>query len=222
MVFDPLIDKMELDPREVRVLGCLIEKALSTPDYYPMTLNALTTACNQKTNRDPVVDYDTSDVAEAIDSLQRKRLVGNASSAHDRTAKYRHALAEAMHLDESQLAVLSSLMVRGPETVGELRGRTTRLHEFDSLEEVEGVLDRLAQREPPLVTQLPRRPGQKEARYAHLFSGEPDADAAPHDPHSPRAEMEERINALEQQVEDLRARLDDYAEAFKTFRSQFE
>ena len=222
MVFDPLIDKMELDPREVRVLGCLIEKALSTPDYYPMTLNALTTACNQKTNRDPVVDYDTSDVAEAIDSLQRKRLVGNASSAHDRTAKYRHALAEAMHLDEPQLAVLSSLMVRGPETVGELRGRTTRLHEFDSLEEVEGVLDRLAQREPPLVKQLPRRPGQKEARYAHLFSGEPDADAAPHDPHSPRAEMEERINALEQQVEDLRARLDDYAEAFKTFRSQFE
>lgn len=222
MVFDPLIDKMELDAREVRVLGCLIEKALSTPDYYPMTLNALTTACNQKTNRDPVVDYDTSDVAEAIDGLQRKRLVGNASSAHDRTAKYRHALAEAMHLDEPQLAVLSSLMVRGPETVGELRGRTTRLHEFDSLEEVEGVLDRLAQREPPLVTQVPRRPGQKEARYAHLFSGEPDADAAPRDPHSPRPEMEERIRALEQQVEDLRARLDGYAEAFKTFRSQFE
>ena len=222
MVFHPLTDRMELDAREVRVLGCLIEKALSTPDYYPMTLNALTTACNQKTNRDPVVDYDGSDVAEAIDNLQRKRLVGNASSSHDRTAKYRHALAEAMHLDEPQLAVLSSLMVRGPETVGELRGRTTRLHEFDSLEEVEGVLDRLAQREPPLITQLPRRPGQKEARYAHLFSGQPDPDAILHNQGSPGAELEDRIAALEQHVEELRARLDEHSEAFEAFRSQFE
>lgn len=222
MVFDPLTDRMDLDAREVRVLGCLVEKALSTPDYYPMTLNALTTACNQKTNRDPVVDYDTGEVAEALDGLQRKRLVGNASSAHDRTAKYRHALAEAMHLDEPQLAVLSSLMVRGPETVGELRGRTTRLHEFETLEEVEGVLDRLAEREPPLVTQLPRRPGQKEARYAHLFGGEIDLEAMAHADDAGSGETEDRIAALEQQVDELRARLDEYAEAFESFRSQFE
>lgn len=202
------------------MLGCLVEKELSTPDYYPMTLNSLTTACNQKTNRNPVVEYDDPDVIEALDGLQRKRLVGNASSTHGRAAKYRHALAEAMNLSEPQRAVIASLLLRGPETVGELRGRTSRLHEFDSLEEVESVLEKLAQREPPLVTQLPRRPGQKEARYAHLLAGEPEIDDAP------RTGVEEglaaRVAELEEQVELLRVHLDEYIDSFETFRRQFE
>lgn len=220
MVFDPATDKVELDAREVRVLGCLIEKELSTPDYYPMTLNSLTTACNQKTNREPVVAYDDADVIDALDGLQRKRLVGNASSTYGRAAKYRHALAEAMNLSEPQLAALASLMLRGPETVGELRGRTTRLHEFDSLEAVEAVLDELARREPPLVMHLPRRPGQKEARYAHLFSGEPEIVD------TPRTGAEEglaaRVAELEERVELLRVHLDEYIDAFETFRREFE
>ena len=220
MVFDPATDKVELSAREVRVLGCLIEKELSTPDYYPMTLNSLTTACNQKTNREPVVEYEDSDVIEALDSLQRKRLVGNASSTHGRAAKYRHALAEAMNLSEPQRAVLASLLLRGPETVGELRGRTSRLHEFDSLEEVEAVLEKLIRREPPLAMQLPRRPGQKEARYAHLFAGEPEFDDSPRT--GADDGLEERVGELETQVALLRTQLDEYIDAFETFRRQFE
>ncbi len=220
MVFDPSKDKVELDASEVRVLGCLVEKELSTPDYYPMTLNSLTTACNQKTNREPVVEYDESDVVDALDGLQRKRLVGNASSSHGRAAKYRHALAEAMDLSTPQLAVIASLMLRGPETVGELRGRTSRLHEFDSLEDVEAVLNKLAQREPPLVTQRPRRPGQKEARYAHLFAGEPAIDPTPRT--GAEDGLESRVAELEERVELLRVHLDEYIDAFETFRRQFE
>lgn len=220
MVFDPSTDPVELDAREVRVLGCLIEKELSTPDYYPMTLNALTTACNQKTNREPVVEYSNSDVADALDGLQRKRLVGNASSSYDRAPKYRHALAEAMGLSEAQRSVLSSLMLRGPETVGELRGRTTRLHEFDSLEDVEAALDQLAQREPPVITHLPRRPGQKEARYAHLFAGEPEFDDSPRT--GARDGLEARVAELEEQLELLRVQLDEYIDSFESFRRQFE
>lgn len=220
MVFDPATEKVELDAREVRVLGCLVEKELSTPDYYPMTLNSLATACNQKTNREPVVEYGDSDVREALDGLQRKRLVGNASSTHGRAAKYRHALAEAMNLSEKQRSVLASLMLRGPETVGELRGRTTRLHEFDSLEDVEAVLDELAQRDPPLVTQLPRRPGQKEARYAHLFAGEPEIEIEPRT--GATEGLASRVDELEEKVELLRTHLDEYIDAFETFRRQFE
>lgn len=220
MVFDPSTEKVELDAREVRVLGCLVEKELSTPDYYPMTVNALTTACNQKTNREPVVEYDESDVLEALEGLQRMRLVGHASSTYGRAAKYRHALAEAMDLSEAKLAVLSSLMLRGPETVGELRGRTSRMHEFESLDEVEAVLDELSQREPPLAMQLPRKPGQKEARYVHLFSGEPDLE---YEPQTGAAHgLEARVAELEEEVSLLRVQLEEYIDAFETFRRQFE
>jgi uncharacterized protein YceH (UPF0502 family) len=212
---------LTLDAREVRVLGSLIEKELSTPDYYPMTLNSIATACNQKSNRDPVVDYEQSDIIDALDGLQRKRLVGNASSSHDRAAKYRHALAEVMDLKPPMLAVLSSLMLRGHETAGELRARTTRMHPFESLDEVDAVLGELSDRESPLVMQLPRRPGQKEARYAHLLAGEPvvndDDPTTPGDRHT-----EERLGDLEQQIEALRDRLDVLTDAFQTFRRQFE
>lgn len=220
MVFDPSTEKVDLDAREVRTLGCLIEKELSTPDYYPMTLNSLTSACNQKTNREPVVEYGDGDVIEALDGLQRKRIVGTASSSHGRALKYRHALAEAMNLGAPQLSVLASLMLRGPETVGELRGRTSRMHEFDALEDVEAVLEELMRRDPPLVTQLPRRPGQKEARYAHLLAGEPAVDTD--EPNQIRDGLESRITDLEHQVELLRVQLDEYIDAFETFRRQFE
>ncbi len=209
--------EVALDAREVRVLGCLIEKELSTPDYYPMTVNALVAACNQKTNREPVVDYSESDVVESLAGLQRKRLVGSASSSYGRAAKYRHALAEMMDLKEPQLAVLASLMLRGPETAGEVRARTGRMYAFESLEAVDAVLEELASRESPLVAGLPRRPGQKEARYMHLFS-DADESAMP----SARTEIEERVETLEQEVAALEEELADLRQAFRSFKKQFE
>ncbi|MEX1055911.1 MAG: YceH family protein [Rhodothermales bacterium] len=210
--------KLELSAPEVRVLGCLIEKELSTPDYYPMTVNALTAACNQKTNREPVVDYSESDVEDALEGLQRKRLVGHASSAYGRATKFRHALVEVMHLKRPHLAILASLMVRGPETVGEVRGRTTRMHEFETLEEVERVLGELGDWTPPLVAHLPRRPGQKEARYAHLLAGSVDLDTEI----APVTGTDQRLSELEAEVEALKGQMDDLRAAFDIFREQFE
>lgn len=209
-----------LDAAEVRVLGALVEKELSTPDYYPMTVNALTAACNQKTNRSPVVSFSDEDVERVLDALQRKRLVGTASGAYSRAARYRHALAEVYALDVPELAVLASLMLRGPETVGELRGRTTRMYAFDDLDTVEATLAGLAAREAPLVTRMPRRPGQKEERYAHLFAGEPEAEAEELTPGPYPGD--ERLEALEAEVAALREQLAALSSAFKAFRQQFE
>lgn len=224
MAAEPQIDarqrELNLEPREVRVLGALIEKELSTPDYYPMTINALRSACNQKTNRDPVVDYSETDVVEALDGLQRKRLIGNASSSHGRAAKYRHALAEVMDLERPQLAVLSSVLLRGPQTAGELRSHTNRMYAFESLDEVDGTLEDLANRQPALITEMPRRPGQKEVRYMHLFAGEPeDAPAA-----APAAGggPDDRVDALEQEMAGFREALDDLTRRFEAFKRQFE
>lgn len=212
--------EVELDEREIRVLGCLIEKELSTPDYYPMTINALASACNQKTNRDPVADYSESEVREAVESLQRKRLVGSASSSYGRVAKYRHALAEVLGLDESRRAVLASLMLRGPETSGEIRGRSSRMFEFASLEAVDAVLDEMSGGDRPLIAQLPKRPGQKEARFAHRFGDE--LDRAPESEAATSTSLQERVHALEGEVAVLRDSLVDLEEAFRTFRKQFE
>lgn len=223
MVDETSNQTLDLDDREIRVLGSLIEKELSTPDYYPMTVNALTTACNQKTNRDPVVEYDEADVVDALELLQRRRLVGHASSTYGRADKYRHALAEVLSLDRPQLAVLASIMLRGPQTIGELRGRTARMHEFDSLDAVEAVLDELQQRDPPLIVELPRRPGQKEARYSHLFGGPPEEAAetgAEGEYGSGRSGS--RIEALEDEIAELRRALDELTTRFDAFRSQFE
>jgi hypothetical protein len=218
MAVEASTQKIELAAPEIRVLGCLIEKELSTPDYYPMTVNSLISACNQKTNREPVVEYSESDVGDALDGLQRKRLVGHASSAYGRAEKFRHALAEVLHLRRPHLATLASLMVRGPETIGEIRGRTTRMYEFESLEEVEGVLRELSAWSPPLAVQLPRRPGQKEARFAHLFSGEIDLefDAAP------LTGTDQRLSELEAEVAGLKEQMTDLRVAFDQFREQFE
>lgn len=209
-----------LDFVETRVLGCLVEKDLATPEYYPLTLNALTVACNQKSNRDPVVSFTESQVDEALTSLQRKRLVGIQSGAGLRATKYRHTLKETLGLSREHLAILAELMLRGPQTVGELRGRTARMCPFDSLESVEQTLSELAGRESPLVQRLPRLTGQKGERYVQLLSGEPDMEALTTT--SPVSVEADRIVRLEEEVGDLQNRLQALEDQFADFRRQFE
>jgi uncharacterized protein len=211
---------------EVRVLGSLIEKELTTPDYYPLSLNALTNACNQTSNREPVVHYEENTVAGAVESLRRRSLVRVVQQSGSRVFKYRHLVNETLGLVSRQTAVFSVLMLRGPQTLGELRTRTARLAEFESLEDVETTLQQLIARQPsPLAAQLPRRPGQKELRYAHLLAGEVTYDILDHDQPasaheaSPRAD---RVTALEQAVEELRREVADLRGQLEAFRKQFE
>src|SRR5580698_1240012 len=162
---------------ETRVLGSLIEKDITTPDYYPLSLNALVNACNQKNNREPVMTLDESAVRDALACLQEKRLAGPASGADSRVTKFEHRLQEVYNFDRREIAVVCVLLLRGPQTPGELRSRTERMYHFEALEDVVSTLDRLAQREPSLARILPRQPGTKESRYTHLFSGEPPSPA---------------------------------------------
>src|SRR5436190_23727438 len=164
--------KFELNDAEVRVLGALVEKEIATPDYYPLSLNALTNACNQKSNRDPVLSLSESDVTQALDSLRDKGLARHVSSYDSRVPKYAHQLAEVFNFDRREIAVLCVLLLRGPQTPGELRSRTDRMYHFEALEDVISTLDRLAKREPPLAAILPRQPGTKESRYMHLFASQ--------------------------------------------------
>ena len=193
---------MEVGAVEIRVLGCLIEKQRTTPDQYPLSLNALRLACNQTTNRDPVVDYDERMIKAALDRMAHREWTRFASSAGSRALKYRHLLDEALGLSDAELAVLAVLMLRGPQTPGELKQRTERMHRFSSPAEVVQTLEGLAERE--LVRRLERRPGQKEERYQQLLGG---AEAAPEEP-APPPDFEARLSRLEAAVEDLRARLD--------------
>lgn len=210
---------MQLDPVEIRVLGCLIEKQRTTPDAYPLTLNALRLACNQSTNRDPVVDYDEAAVRDAAQSLGRRRLARLASGHTTRATKYRHLLHEALGLPPGELAVLSLLMLRGPQTPGELKARSERLHPFTELSEVERALEGLI--DQGHVARLERRPGQKEERYAHLLGGEEEAPAAEGAPAAPGPAAAapaavqqsgptfgERLESLEAEVRELRTQLD--------------
>ena len=192
---------------EVRVLGSLIEKEITTPDYYPLSLNALVAACNQSSNRNPVVHLDESTVAGAADSLREKKLVHLVDRGESRVIKHRHVLYEALNLGRPGVAVLCVLMLRGPQTPGEIRTRTNRLYDFSSLEEMEIVLNSLMSGDPPLVVRLPRQSGQKEVRYAHLLSGEVMLT-------EPEPELD-RIGKLEKEVEDLKKQ-------FEEFRKQFE
>jgi len=211
---------------ETRVLGSLIEKDITTPDYYPLSLNALVNACNQKNNREPVMTLDESAVRDALASLQEKRLAGPASGADSRVTKFEHRLQEVFNFDRREIAVVCVLLLRGPQTPGELRGRTDRMYHFEALEDVVSTLDRLAQREPPLTRILPRQPGTKESRYTHLFSGEP-----PEQPEVARASspapdvgnsVADRILTLEEEVSRLRAELSEVQQQLATFRKQFE
>jgi uncharacterized protein YceH (UPF0502 family) len=202
---------VDADPVEIRVLGCLIEKQRTTPDAYPLSLNSLRLACNQSTNRDPVVDYDEQTVRHALDGLSRRGWTRLASGPGSRAAKFRHLFDEAVGVDGAEISVLAVLMLRGPQTPGELKGRTERLHRFSSLEDVDEVLARLSGRE--LVVRLPRRPGQKEERYAQLLGGEPGEEPAPSHVSSDAeeddrlAEVEAALQELKDEVAALRAEL---------------
>ena len=204
---------------ETRVLGSLIEKQVTTPEYYPLTLNALTLACNQKNNRNPVTSYSETHVADAVESLREKNLAYVFYGSNSRVPKYKHVMPEVMHLSHPELALMCVLMLRGAQTLGELRGNGGRLHEFSSLEEVEETLNGLISREPePLVVRLPRQPGQKDARFAHLLSGEVNVDALAEPTErvvSRRAGLEERVEALAAEVEKLK-------QQFEEFKKQFE
>ena len=217
-----------LNPVEVRVLGALIEKEITTPEYYPLTLNSLTTACNQKSNRDPVVSLEEKAVVRALENLREKGLARQVSGVDMRVPKHYHLFDEKMGLTRPQVAALCVLMLRGPQTVGEIRGRSGRLYEFAGLEEVERVLVELAERtEGALVVQLARQPGRKESRYAHVLMGEPEEEDAQTEGPVDAAALEvraenERIAALEEQVKALRDELADVRSVFAQFKEQFE
>jgi uncharacterized protein len=216
-----------LSEAEVRVLGSLAEKQVTTPDYYPLTMNALVHACNQISNRDPVVQYDERQVSEAVESLRLRNMVYIFYGAESRVPKYKHMMREVFTLSPPELAALCVLMLRGPQTVGEVRGRTGRMYEFADLREAEAALEGLAQRDEPLVTKLPRQAGRKEARYAHLLSGqpaveeEPEGQAASAAPRA-RAGESERVARLEAEVERLSNELAEMRRLFEEFRKQFD
>jgi uncharacterized protein YceH (UPF0502 family) len=209
---------------EARVLGALVEKGVTTPDYYPLSLNALVNACNQKSNRDPVMNLDEESVRQAIRGLEKHALAGPADSFDGRVTKYEHRLQEAYNFDRRETAVLCVLLLRGPQTPGELRSRSERMHSFDDLSEVESTLQRLLKREPPLVKILPRQPGTKEARYAHLLSG--DVEVAPSEASEeirPKdGGSQDRITSLERQVSQLQNEIADLKKDFSAFQKQFE
>jgi len=216
---------------ETRVLGSLIEKDITTPDYYPLSLNALVNACNQKNNRDPVMTLDEQSVRDALATLQEKRLAGPAGGADSRVTKYEHRLQEVFNFDRREIAVLCVLLLRGPQTPGELRSRTERMYHFDSLEDVVSTLDRLSQRDPPLAAILPREPGTKESRYTHLFSGQPEVSGSVNVARalSPAnlatgstSSTTDRLAQLEEEVTNLRHDLSDVQQQLAAFRKQFE
>jgi uncharacterized protein YceH (UPF0502 family) len=209
---------------ETRVLGALIEKDMTTPEYYPLSLNALTNACNQSSNREPVVDYDEATVISAVESMRKRSLVRAVQQSGSRVTKYRHLASETLGLTEHQAALMCVLTLRGPQTLAELKTRATRLIDFESLDDVETAMNQLMARESPrLVTRLERRPGQKEARYAHLLAGEV-ADDAPEPAMGRTASSSsaDRIGQLEQGLDDLRKEVADLRSQLESFRKQFE
>ena len=222
-LYNVSVPNLLLTETEVRVLGALIEKDITTPDYYPLSLNALVNACNQKNNREPVMSLDEEAVRQALSGLQEKRLAGPVSSADSRVAKYEHRLQEAFNFDRRETAVLCVLLLRGPQTPGELRGRTERMHRFEALDEVLATLQKLSQHEPPLVKMLPRQPGTKEARYAHLLAGEsPNWETlAPSTSHAASSDGS-RIQHLEAEVAELRREVENLKQELASFRKQFE
>jgi len=200
-----------LNAEELRVLGVLMEKSKTTPEYYPMTMNSLTTACNQKTSRKPVVSYDDETVTQALNTLKRRGLISTATGGSIRSVKYKHNFAIVFPVLPSEVALICLLMLRGPQTPGELNTNSGRLHEFESIEEVQEVLERLSSPEMPFLMQLPRRPGQKEARYAHLLCGVPDISEDDFEDDAPvrsHGGLEARVVKLETELAELRDAFD--------------
>jgi uncharacterized protein len=197
-----------------RVLGSLVEKEITTPEYYPLSLNALTNACNQKNNREPVMNLDEGEIRQALHRLEDDGLAGATRGTESRVAKYEHRVQEVFNFTRAETAVMCVLLLRGPQTPGELRGRTERMHRFEELSDVQSILQRLMQREPPLVKVMARQPGTKEARYAHLLSGEPMEVAS--DPASPEptaegrgvAHLEAEVATLREEMAELRAQVE--------------
>jgi uncharacterized protein len=210
---------------ETRVLGSLVEKQLTTPDYYPLSLNALVNACNQKSNREPVMNLGENAVSEALRSLGKEGLAGPADAWDNRVPKFEHRLQEAFNFDRREIAILCELLLRGPQTPGELRSRAGRMYQFDDLGQVQSTLQRLAQREPPLVKMLPRQPGTKEVRYSHLLSGDvqPPAQEGPAETAITHAVSDgASIARLENDLAALRREVAELKEQFATFRKQFD
>ena len=210
---------------EARVLGSLIEKELTTPEYYPLSLNALVHACNQKSNRDPFMNLDEDAVKQALRTLNQKELAGPADNMESRVTKYEHRLQEVFNFTRHEIAILCELLLRGPQTPGELRSRADRMHKFEDLGIVQTTLRRLMEREPPLVKILPKQPGTKEARYAHMLSGDvqgwevaPSEEAAA----SSSSTAGERIASLENEITNLQKEIADLRQQFAAFRKQFE
>ncbi len=214
-----------LNDIETRVLGSLIEKEITTPDYYPLSLNALVNACNQKSNRDPVLNLDEAAVRQALRTLEDKKLAGPADNFVSRVSKYEHRLSEVFNLTRHETAILCELLLRGPQTPGELRSRAERMHPFDDLGVVHSTLQRLMQRDPPVVKLLPRQPGTKEARFAHLLSGDrPEWNAQTGSDAgvtSIRSDGD-RISHLEEAVVGLQREFAELKQQFADFRKQFE
>ncbi len=214
-----------LNENEVRVLGALMEKDATTPEYYPMSLNALVNACNQKSNRDPVMQLEENTVRDALTGLQDNRLAGPARGADSRVTKYEHRTQEVFNFTRAESAVLCVLLLRGPQTPGELRGRTERMHHFETLDDVQSALQKLMQRQPPLAKVLPRQPGTKESRYVHLLSGDVVSADVPQSPASAPAHNSEdgvRFARLEEEVSALRQEVAELKEQLERFRRQFE
>ena len=215
---------LNLSQTEIRVLGALVEKDITTPDYYPLSLNSLVNACNQKNNRDPITTLDEESVRGALAGLQEKRYAGPAGGADSRVTKYEHRLQEVFNFDRREIAVLCVLLLRGPQTPGELRSRTDRMYRFEALDDVQSTLQRLSERNPALVSVLPRQPGTKESRYTHLFSGE-----AAYIPEAPMTQparftgssdqriltLETEVASLKEEVSELRRQLSEFASQFK-------
>lgn len=214
-----------LNEVECRILGSLLEKEVTTPEYYPLSLNALVNACNQKSNRDPVMNLDEAVVRQTLRSLEGQSLVRSVSPADSRVTKYEHRLQEAFNFYRHEIAILCLLLLRGPQTPGELRSRSERMHSFDDLSAVQSSLQHLMKREPPLAKPLPRQPGTKETRYAHLLSGdvvqaEPELMVTPHT--LERSVDGDRVRQLEEEIAGLKNEIADLKQQFAQFRKQFE
>jgi uncharacterized protein YceH (UPF0502 family) len=198
---------MELSPVAARVLGSLVEKEITTPEYYPLSMNALANACNQKNNREPVTNLEEDDIRQALHRLEDDGLAGAARGTESRVSKYEHHMQEVFNFTRGEIAVMCVLLLRGPQTPGELRGRTERMHRFEELSDVQSTLQRLMQRDPPLAMVLPRQPGTKEARYAHLLSGEV-TEVAASIVETRSNPLEVEVAALRQEVAELRAQVE--------------
>src|SRR6202167_6752140 len=217
--------ELRLTENEVRVLGSLIEKDITTPEYYPLSLNALVNACNQKSNREPVMQLDEDAVRDALEGVQQQRMAGPARGADSRVTKYEQRLQELFNFARPEIAVLCVLLLRGTQTPGELRGRAERMHRFEALEDVQSALQKLMQREPPLAKVLHRQPGTKESRYAHLLAGDVVETMGPAQggAAAERGSAEgERIARLEEQVAELRREVGGVKDQLERFRKQFE